>query len=357
MLDLGAQPASDYFPAQDAPGPDPRYPLQMWLCDNCGLAQLIADAAVAEEARGLEPAAMARQAADALECLASSGRLPPGMRVAEYGSPHGGSWAPLLEARGLRLVADDEEADAVLDCFGLMHMADQAAALAERRSRIGLGGVLLLQFHSLAAILRLREWNSLRHGHYAYHSMTSLLPLLTNFGFNVRAAWQFDLFGGTVLLAATLDEEPSQMVDPSVREILDAEEKLGVRDPSRIKHHLQGSVESQGRALHDWLERRLQAGKVVLGYGAASRAVALLCRSRIDRRLLAAVADASPAKMGRRMPGTDIPVISPSDLVAAHPDTVLLLISDLAPEVRSRIPEIEARGGEWVTIEELAGDP
>jgi hypothetical protein len=353
VLDLGAQPASDYFPAQHAPGPDPHYPLQMWLCGTCGLAQLLTDPTEAEEARGVEPAAMVSQAKEAVERLSASGWLKAGMRVVEYGSPHGGSWAPLLESRGVHLVAGGERADAVLDCFGLMHVADQASALAERAARAGRGGVLFLQYHSLAAILRLRQWNSLRHGHYAYHSMTALLPLLAKFGFSVRAAWQFDLFGGTVLLAATLDEEPVRSVDLSVREILDVEEKLGVRDPDRVRHLLQDSVESQAEALRDWLERQRQTGTVVLGYGAASRAVALLCRARVDTGLLAAVADASPAKLGRRMPGTDIPVISPSGLVAARPDAVLLLISDLAPEVRSRLPEIEAAGGEWVSVDDL----
>src|SRR5437660_8302263 len=31
---------SDFFPPGDDPGPDPVYPLQMWLCSTCGLAQL-----------------------------------------------------------------------------------------------------------------------------------------------------------------------------------------------------------------------------------------------------------------------------------------------------------------------------
>ena len=352
VLDLGTQPASDYFPALDDPGPDPLYPLQMWLCVTCGLAQSLTDSTVPEEPRGVEPAAMVEQAADALERVAASGWLRPGMRVAEYGSPHGGSWAPLLRQRGLSIVADHASADAVLDCFGLMHAADQASALAERTARVGPGGVLLIQYHSLAAILRLGEWNSLRHGHYAYHSTSALVPMLAAQGFSARSAWQFDLFGGTVLLAATRHEEPPRSADASVHEILDAEEKLGVRDPVRVRRCLQGSAESQAEALHDWLERQQQAGNIVFGYGAASRAVALLCGARVDKRLLPAVADASPAKVGRRMPATDIPVISPSDLISARPDAVLLLISDLETEVRSRLPEIESAGGRWITLDE-----
>src|ERR1700754_243102 len=92
VLDLGQQPASDYFPKCDEPGPDPVYPLQMWLCATCGLAQLLDDPTVPEEPRGAEPAALVIQAQDAVERVAAAGLLPAGARVAEYGSPHGGSW-------------------------------------------------------------------------------------------------------------------------------------------------------------------------------------------------------------------------------------------------------------------------
>jgi hypothetical protein len=39
VVDLGKQPACDYFPKTDAPGPDPVYLLRMWLCSSRRLAQ------------------------------------------------------------------------------------------------------------------------------------------------------------------------------------------------------------------------------------------------------------------------------------------------------------------------------
>src|SRR6516165_4136100 len=92
VLDLGEQPASDYFPRCDDPGPDPVYPLQMWLWSSCGLAQLMADLSVPDEPRGAEPAALVEQAAESVSRVAAAGLLPAGGRVSEYGSPHGGSW-------------------------------------------------------------------------------------------------------------------------------------------------------------------------------------------------------------------------------------------------------------------------
>jgi len=95
------------------------------------------------------------------------------------------------------------------------------------------------------------------------------------------------------------------------------------------------------------------AGQTVLGYSAASRAVALLSKAGVDRDLLPAVADASPAKHGLRMPGTGIEVITPAELTARAPDAVLLFVPDLMPEVRKAYPEVEASGASWVDAETL----
>jgi C-methyltransferase C-terminal domain/Putative zinc binding domain len=360
VLDLGSQPACDYFPSSDDPGPDPVYPLQMWLCSGCGLAQLLDDPTVPEEPRGTEPTALVAQAADAVNRAATAGLLHAGARVAEYGSPHGGSWLGLLSDQGLRPVDGTAEADIILDCFGMMHAADQSAALAERTARLAPGGVLLLQYHSLNTIIRQDQWNALRHGHYAYYSTTALSAMLAAVGFSPRAAWRFDLYGGTVLLAATRDSDDvvtsdravTGAPDAMVPALLAAEARTGVCDPDVLRG-LQRDVRARAAALHDWLAESAAAGKAVLGYGAASRAVALLRKAGVDRDILPAVADASPAKRGLRMPGTTIPVISPDELVARHPDEVALFVSDLMAEARAAYPEIEAGGGRWVDADAL----
>jgi SAM-dependent methyltransferase len=377
VLDLGEQPACDYFPKYDEPGPDPVYPLQMWLCSSCGLAQLLADPTVPEEPRGAEPAALVAQAQDAVDRVASAGLLPAdgrsargarSARVAEYGSPHGGSWLGLLADRGLTPVEGTAEADVILDCFGLMHAPDQAAALRERAARLAPGGVLLLQYHSLDTIIRLRQWNALRHGHYAYYSTTAMVAMLAAAGLSPRTAWTFDLYGGTVLLAAghagdashagdaghagdAASSDPAGSADP-VGALLAAEEHTGVTNAG-VVGALQGALTSHARALHGWLGAMREAGKTVAGYSAASRAVALLRMADVDAALLPAVADASPSKQGLRMPGTTIPIISPAELIAKPPDAVLVFVSDLLTEIRASYPEIEAGGGEWVDADNL----
>jgi hypothetical protein len=347
VLDLGNQPASDYFPSIDTRDADQVYPLAMWLCRSCGLAQLVSDPTVAEEPRGIEPAALVEQAADAVGRVADAGLLAGGARVAEYGSPHGGSWLDLLTARGLIPVAGPGPADVIIDCFGMMHAADQSAALAERAARLAPGGLLLLQYHSLDTIVRDAQWNALRHGHYAYYSTAALTAMLAAAGFSPRTAWQFQLYGGTILLAAKRDRDEPGEPDGAVRALLTAEARSRIAEPAAVRG-LQEAARVHADGLRDWLRSAKSAGRTVLGYGAASRAVALLHMANIDRDLLEAVVDASPAKQGRRMPGTQIPIVAPSALKEQRPDAVLVFVPDLMSEVSVAYPEVQANGGQWV---------
>jgi hypothetical protein len=345
VLDLGRVPAADNFPPAGEPmtPEEASHPLAMDLCVDCGLAQLAYDDTETAEPRGVEPQALRDQAADAVQRLAATGWLR-GTTVREFGSPHGGTWLPLLTERGYSVVECAngravEPADVVLDSFGIMHESDQRSAFQLRADTTAPNGVLLLQFHSLLTIVRTGQWNALRHGHFAYYSLTSLTGLLSAVGMSIASAWEFGLYGGTVLIAAVHGKvEPDQ----SVVDILRREREFGITD-AVVVQRLQHSAQDHIARLRDWLLQQASCQRKVYGYGAGSRVVALFSIAGVDRGLVRAVADASPAKQGRRIPGTDVVIVSPEQLVAADPDRVLLTLPDLYDEVRHKFPQLDGR--------------
>ncbi|GAB3254458.1 class I SAM-dependent methyltransferase [Nocardioides dilutus] len=339
MLDLGDQPAADRFPLVSDAGPDPRHPLAMWWCAACGLAQLMDDATVAEEPRAIEPRAAVRQAYDAVAELVALELLVPGGFV-EFASPHGGSWGEALAAHGF-LPAQGRRAGLVIDVYGLMHDRDQGAALQARADALTDDGLLLLQFPTYAATLRNREWNALRHGHFAYHSIPAARRLLADVGLSVLAARTYSLYGGSVLLLASRTEAGPADEAAAVDDLERAEVAAGVLDPEMMVPLGQAPARDVAW-LRGWVVR--QRGGAWL-YGAGSRAVAVLAAAGLPDGAVAAIADASPAKRGRRMPGTRIPVVEPAALLAADPSEILLMLPDLLGEVREAWPELSGR---WV---------
>lgn len=197
------------------------------------------------------------------ETLADAGWLR-GATVREFGSPHGGTWVPLLAQRDFTEADESQAADVVLDSFGIMHEADQRAAFELRAKATAPDGVLLLQFHSLLTITRQGQWNALRHGHFAYYSLTALTRLLRAAGMSVATAWEFDLYGGTVLVAAV---HAHVKPDKRVREILRREAEFGITE-APVVGRLQRVAESHASRLRHWLEAQASSGRRVYAYGA-----------------------------------------------------------------------------------------
>lgn len=344
VLDLGRQPSWDRMPWRDAPLPDPVWDLQMWCCHRCGLAQLRSDADGTEEMLAVEPRSVAEQSDRSIARLAAEGLVVPGHTVTEFGSPHGESWLGRLSGAGM--VPDGGSADLVVDFYGLLHDADQHLSLRRRVEALAPGGTLAVQMLSLGTVLAQHQWFDLRHGHYAYWSLPTLDRALAEHGLGVHRAWRYPLSGGTILLTARRDPVP----DASTRRLVDDERAAGVADAPALRA-LQRAAERDASALRDWLSDERAAGRTVVGYGAASRSVPVVSHAGLDSGLLRMVGDASPTKQGRRMPGTDIPIVAPAEIEAARPDRVLLFLPELVDEVRETVPGVEDAGGRWVVLD------
>ena len=309
----------------------------MDLCAGCGLAQPLArDDTVISEPRGIEPQALRDQAVDAVRRVAEAGWLR-GSTVREFGSPHDGTWLPLLAARGF---AQAEVADVVLDSFGVMHEPDQRAGFALRARTTAPGGVLLVQFPSLMTMVTLGQWNALRHGHFGYYSLTALAELLAMTGISLATAWEFDLYGGTILAAAVHGRAEA---DDRAAAILQREKDFGVTDPT-VVGRLQQAAESHAAALRDWLEsqgRGRPRGVRVRRGLAGARIVPH--RGRRPSPAARAIADASAGKAGTPNTGTGRRDHLTRATRRGRAGPGVPTLPDLYDEVRKSYPQLEGR--------------
>jgi C-methyltransferase C-terminal domain/Putative zinc binding domain len=349
VLDAGSQPPSDLHPRASDPKPDPEYPLVMVMCLDCRLVQLESDPTTPEEPRGLEPIALVAQAESAVNEAEAHGYVRPGMRVLEYPSPHGGSWVEQLGRRSLIEVSQGP-ADLLVDIFGMMHDADQRAALTRRMSQMTADAILLMQFHTVAAIVRAGFWNALRHGHFAYYSTPVLVRMAADLGLSAITAWEYPLYGGTIVLALAREGSRWGDVGGSVASLIKREVAEGVLEPTAVAT-LNESLASSAASLATYLAAARSRSETVAGYSAASRSSALMRCGHVTAEELVAVSDAANGLHGRTMPGSRIPIVSPAELVARRPDKVLLFVPDLLTEVRKALPEIELNGGRWVVLD------
>src|SRR5207253_3014836 len=85
--------------------------------------------------------------------------------------------------------------------------------------------------------------------------------------------------------------------------------------------------------LRAWLDDCRERGAVVAGYGAAAKGNTLLNAVGASPDDVVVVTDQSPEKQGRYLPGSLVPVVSPSKLAAYAPTDVLILPWNIEAEL------------------------
>jgi hypothetical protein len=100
-----------------------------------------------------------------------------------------------------------------------------------------------------------------------------------------------------------------------------------------------------GTELRELLVDLKRQGRRIAGYGASAKGSVLLNHFGIGHELIDFVVDRAPAKQGRLIPGTLIPVVPPQALVERMPDYLLLLVRNIATEILAQQREYREAGG------------
>jgi SAM-dependent methyltransferase len=381
VIDLGHQPPSNaYLTAEQLLRPEITYPLQVYVCTSCWLVQLPAHAA-AEELFTADYAYFSstssswcahaeRFVAQAVERLG----LAADSRVVELASNDGyllqyvqqrqipclgieptAATAAAARARGIdtlecffglalaeELVAEAGPAaggaDLVVANNVLAHVPDINDFVAGIARLLKPMGLASLEFPHVLRQLAGNQFDTIYHEHYSYLSLRVVQRIAETAGLQVVDVEELPTHGGS--LRVWLAHRGVAQATAAVAAVLGAEASAGLES-------LAAYVDFQRRAAgakHLMLEFLLQArqdGKRVLGYGAAAKGNTLLNYAGIRADLLPAVADRAPSKQGKHLPGSHIPVISPEELAAQDPDTLLVLPWNLIAELRQQLPDYE----------------
>lgn len=352
VIDLGSQPACDDFGLADtSPDDDGRWPLGLNWCRDCALVQLTHSSPGPEVPLATTSRTALLHADAVAGRLAVRAGLDSGASVTEFASAHGGHWNAALNAAGF--VTSEGPADLVVDNHGLIHDEDLDEAVAVRVAALAPGGVLAIEFHHVLAQVEQSQIDTIRHGHPIYLSLTSWSNACERHGLVIVDVWEEAVYGGCLMvLARRSDEFTTPTTDPAVGAMIQREVDAALDRP-------EGYVRLANTAAHltDAVQRHLAGaaaqGRRVVGYGAGSKAVTFLGVTSIDAAHLPVVADASPAKWGRRIPASAIQIVSPAEALATAPHEVFVLTWDIASEVTEQLRAAGFGGDVVVAIPEV----
>ena len=228
----------------------------------------------------------------------------------------------------------------------LAHVPDINDFVAGFRILLNRDGVATFEFPHLLNLVRLHQFDTIYHEHFSYLSLLAVERVLKAQGLAVFDVEHLPTHGGSLRLfvqhAAGPHAETAALVD------LRTEEAAAGMATHAFYEGFQGVAETMKDNLLRFLLEARAAGKSVAAYGAAAKGNTFLNFAGVRPDLVHYVVDRSPAKLGRYMPGSRIPIRPEAKIRETRPDYMLILPWNLRGELVGQLSYIRNWGGQFV---------
>lgn len=387
LVDLGSAPPSNaYLTKQSLHVPEKWFPLRVLVCEHCWLAQT-EDFAQATELfdteyayfSGFSDSWLAHSERYVAEMVAGFG-LTEKSHVVEVAANDGyllqyfkvrgipctgleptASTAAAARAKGIKIVEDffgrrlaeelaaqGQQADLAVANNVLAHVPDINDFVAGFALLLKSHGVATFEFPHLLKLVEENQFDTIYHEHFSYLSFTTVTRIFAANDLVVFDVEELPTHGGSLRVFAQRKNTGQQPLSYRVDKLLQRETQVGMLN----KDYYTGFQARTDQVKNEFLAFLLEVrglGKTLVAYGAAAKGNTLMNYSGIRPDLVPFVADRNPAKQGKFMPGSRIPILAPDEVERLKPDYLLILPWNLAHEVKAQFAILAASGTQFVT--------
>lgn len=204
-------------------------------------------------------------------------------------------------------------------------------------------GIWINQMNYLKSQLEQNAFDNISHEHLEYYSLTTLQYLLKQHQMEVFDVELCSINGGS--LRVYIANRGAYPIQKSVQDLEASEAPL--RDPKTYENFAK-RIEDVKKKTRQFIGEELKKGKRVFAYGASTRGNTLLQYFGLDHHWITAAAERNPDKFGKKMVGTNIPIISESEARAKKPDYFFILPWSFIKEFIPREKEFFQNGGKFI---------
>jgi len=387
LVDLGNVPLSNaYLTKQNLLASEKSYPLRVLVCERCWLVQtedhvrmdelFAANYAyfssystswlthcenyVAEMAARFE----LDGASHVIEVAANDGYLL--QYVQAQGIPCTGieptaSTAAVARSKGISIIEDffgtrlarelatqGKQADLMTANNVLAHVPNINDFAAGFAILLKPKGVATFEFPHLMRLIAENQFDTIYHEHFSYLSLGSVIRIFAAVGLAVFDVEELPTHGGSLRVFAQRADTGEHAHGGRVDSMLLQENVAGLFDAASFAG-FQKCTNKMKNDFLGFLRQVKEEGCHVVAYGAAAKGNTLLNYAGVGPDLISCVVDRNPAKQGKYLPGSHIPIVGEERLKESRPDYIVILPWNLREEVIAQLDYARTWGVSFVT--------
>ena len=380
VLDLGSMPpANAFLKKEDLGNPEASFPLALYYCRTCSLAQLldvVNPEILFKNYHFLTSASFPsvehfkRYAEEAvLPLISSSNDL-----VVDIGGNDGvllsfikghsrvlnidpaENLAPISEKNGVPFYPaffTSQTADDILAKYGQAKIVTANNVFAHTdplrdvfdgvAKLIGKDGTFIFEVHWQKHFIEEGAFDQIYHEHLCFHSLHALKHLVESAGMKIFDVQIVPMQGRSLRVFAA----KSRTASPNVECILAEEKAAGLTHEAALRSFAQ-KIETNKNKLLSILKELKAAGKKIIGYGAPAKGNTLLNYYGIGPDILDYLTDTTTLKQGLYSPGMHIPIVSPEKFLTDTPDYILLLAWNFRDAILEKEKALREKGVKFI---------
>lgn len=249
---------------------------------------------------------------------------PTGAKFREYYPPSVKLVPDFFSAEAVRLVVGDKKAKVITSFSMFYDLEDPVSFASEVASMLADDGVWVFEQSYLPAMLSANSFDTICHEHLEFYSLRQIDWIARHSGLKVLDVEFNSVNGGSFSVTAA---KAGSIHEPNIEKleaIASAEEALNLAT-SEPYARFSERVQSQRAEFMKFLNVAKSDGKIVCGLGASTKGNVLLQYYNIGPDLMSAIGEVNADKYGSFTPGSGIPIISQSEVVARSPDYLVVL--------------------------------
>lgn len=380
FIDLGtAPPSNSYLNKSQLNSYEKFYPLKVFVCSKCWLAQVIDYAgrdvffnefypyfssvskSFLEHSKkyvnyAIKRFGLNKNNSKIIEIASNDGYLLQYFRKKNYnciGIEPSKSCAEYARARNINviqeffdlnlakdLIKSKNRADLIIANNVLAHVPDinnfvQGIALLLKPN-----GVVSFEFPHLLELIKNNQYDTIYHEHYSYLSLLSVDNVFKKNGLKIFDVEKVNTHGGSLRVFAQKKKSTNHKLSKSYLELYKTDKKYKL-DKIKTYKNFQKIVDKNKNDLITFLTNLKNKNLKVAAYGAAAKGNTLLNYAGVKKDLISYVCDSAPSKQNKFLPGTRIPIFPPEYLFKHKPDYLLILPWNIADEIKKQLSKLK----------------